>query len=146
MHSCLRHRALKLKPHAAVLKNMMTAMATYPTFLPLASGLAAAHKKGLTNQTPSAVYDTQHPTQAIARMNIFPRSDLFWLRWISLHLVLHSGFPRVFTISLLTPKDAGFCNTRHISEAAPEKPNPLIVIQVAGHLAAKKFTEPAACL
>ena len=80
MHSCLRHRALKLKPHAAVLKNMMTAMATYPTFLPLASGLAAVHKKGLVHRDikpPSAVYDTQHPTQAIARMNIFPRSDLF---------------------------------------------------------------------
>ena len=50
MHSCLRHRALKLKPHAAVLKIMMTARATYPTFLPLASGLAAVHKKGLVHR------------------------------------------------------------------------------------------------
>ena len=36
MRLCLRRRALKLKPHAAVLKIMMTAMATYPTFLALA--------------------------------------------------------------------------------------------------------------
>ena len=35
VHSCLHRRALKLKPHAAVLKIMMTAMATYPTFLAL---------------------------------------------------------------------------------------------------------------
>jgi hypothetical protein len=38
-------------------------------------------------------------------------------------------------------------NTRHISEdARQQKSNPLIVILVAGHLAAKKFTKPAACL
>jgi hypothetical protein len=30
-------------------------------------------------------------------------------------------------------------NTRHISEDATEKSNPVIAIQVAGHLAAKKF-------
>ena len=49
-----------------------------------------------------------------------------------------------------TSFQTSFCksrnNTRHISEDAPERSNPLIVIQVAGHLAAKKFTEPAACL
>ena len=37
MHSCLLRPALKLKPHAAVLKIMMTAMATYPTFLAMAA-------------------------------------------------------------------------------------------------------------
>ena len=49
MRSCLRHRALKLKPHAAVLKIMMTATATYLAFREgpgdvLARFAAAQHK------------------------------------------------------------------------------------------------------
>ena len=95
MHSCLRHRALKLKPHAAVLKIMMTAMATYPTFLPLASGLAAVHKKGLVHRdikpTECCIrYPASNPGHSANEH--FPSVRSVWLRWISLHLVLHLDF------------------------------------------------------